>query len=246
MRMKSRSINRTTKLQIKTSKYANPFGKAVLEHISRYKPSIILDVGGGPRQMDFSGYVNLDIYKHEFVTIVGDAHYLPLRNNSIDFCVCQAVIEHLQKPWIASEEMYKVVKQGGYVYVDSAFLQTYHGYPHHYFNTTKQGLEILFQKFQKVRSGVQDYQMPSYAILMFLGDYLRLFMRRDEANEKGTSELGPSFMIRLINEFFRLFDRLIDRTRAEMVSAGVFFYGFKPTHLYNLECDLKSPEDHLG
>ena len=38
----------------------------------------------------------------------------------------------------------RVVRPGGRIYVAVAFLQPYHGYPHHYYNMTLQGLEQLF------------------------------------------------------------------------------------------------------
>lgn len=118
----------------------------------------ILDVGGGDRIISLPNFVNFDRFRYSgFVTVVGDAHHLPFRDEEFDLVLCEAVVEHLRKPWVAVEEFHRVLKPNGYIYADVAFMQPVHSYPSHYFNMTREGVRILF-KFDEVDSGVQEYQ----------------------------------------------------------------------------------------
>lgn len=49
--------------------------------------------------------------------IVGDIHRLPFKDNSIDAVLCIAVLEHVEDPVKASNEMYRILKKGGYAYI---------------------------------------------------------------------------------------------------------------------------------
>lgn len=44
--------------------------------------------------------------------IVGDIHDMPLNDDSYDSIICLAVLEHVSKPWIAANEIYRVLKKG--------------------------------------------------------------------------------------------------------------------------------------
>ena len=146
------------------SEYMACYGRA-----HRYKPTSlklmsnvglgawVLDVGGGERTINLPNFVNLDILKYPgFVTVVGDAHFLPFKDEVFDLVLLEAVVEHLKKPWIAVKEFYRVLKPGGYIYADAAFMQPLHARPQHYFNMTREGVRVLFEKFKEVDSGVMN------------------------------------------------------------------------------------------
>lgn len=112
----------------------------------------VVSIGGGPFR-DRKTIINLNIDIYPNVEIVGDAHNLPFKNNSLDGVVINAVLEHLEYPELAVQEIYRVLKKGGYVIAETPFLQHYHGYPSHFQNYTLTGHNYLFRQFKILESG---------------------------------------------------------------------------------------------
>lgn len=93
--------------------------------------SVMLDVGGGPGYFRdaFSGagarYWALDADVGELSglgeiargTVVGSGLALPFRENSLDVCYSSNVLEHVPDPWRMAEEMVRVTKPGGVVFI---------------------------------------------------------------------------------------------------------------------------------
>lgn len=82
--------------------------------------------------------------------LVGDIHALPFPDNSIDAIICISVLEHVENPIKAFEEMYRVLKPGGYCFIYVPFLYYYHaekGYYADYWRFTKDVLMLLSKPF---------------------------------------------------------------------------------------------------
>lgn len=114
----------------------------------------VLGLGGGPYR-PHARMINLNIEPFENVDIVGDAHLLPLADETIDALHCEAVFEHLEHPNRAAEELFRVMKPGAIGYVCTPFVQSFHGYPSHFQNFTLFGHRKLFERagFSIVESG---------------------------------------------------------------------------------------------
>ena len=124
---------------------------------------VALDAGSGYMRLDDPCIIRMDIKLTPYVDLVGDLHALPFRANSLDCIFVLAVFEHLRQPFTAGSEIYSALKPGGYVYAESNFVYPYHGYPHHYFNISIQGLQQVFEQFHELKTGVVPYQMPGFA-----------------------------------------------------------------------------------
>ena len=72
-------------------------------------------------------YVGLD-YREPEATLRGDAHALPLKDNSVDFAISLAVLEHVQHPILAVQEIGRVLRHGARFVGSVAFLQPFHDY----------------------------------------------------------------------------------------------------------------------
>ena len=91
-------------------------------------------------------YTGFDVSHGKNVDVVGDIHslsnYFP--DNHFDFIISFAVFEHLAMPWIATEEISKVLKPGGHVVIETHFSYSEHELPWHYFQFNSNALEVLF------------------------------------------------------------------------------------------------------
>jgi uncharacterized protein YbaR (Trm112 family)/SAM-dependent methyltransferase len=112
-----------------------------------------LNVGSKASRL-IEGIINLDIDTFQNVTVVGDAHALPFINDSIDCVFIMQVIEHLQNPFLAIKEIFRVLKNGGYVFAQVPFLEGYHTYPSDYQRFSRTGVEVLFSEFEEVEQCV--------------------------------------------------------------------------------------------
>lgn len=127
-----------------------------------------LDVGSGRRSFGFSELVQVEICAYPHTDVVNQSDTLPFRDSSFDFVFALAVTEHVRRPWILAQEMQRVLKPGGFIHVDSAFLQPIHGYPSHYYNMTSVALRGLFDQIEASFLKPEPYQHPWFAISWIL------------------------------------------------------------------------------
>jgi SAM-dependent methyltransferase len=121
----------------------------------------ILELGAGLDVHDSPNVVTTDAFVYGTqLDLVADAHRLPFADGSFDFVFSLAVFEHLHSPWIAAEEIARVLRPGGAAYTLCAFFQPLHGYPDHYFNATESGLARLFADRFDVQSAGPSRHCP--------------------------------------------------------------------------------------
>jgi len=124
----------------------------IVSAISALKPApFILDIGGGKRSLDIPGYINIEYAAYDEPTMFGDALALPFKANSIDFAYTAAVLEHVKNPLLMGKEIYRVIKPGGMVLANSAFMQPVHSEGQHFFNCTPYGIELIFADFSDLK-----------------------------------------------------------------------------------------------
>lgn len=82
-----------------------------------------------------------------------DIHNLTYGDNSIDGLFCLAVLEHIQYPTKAADEIVRVLKPGGQAFFYVPFLFRYHaaeGEYNDYFRYTRDSIQHLFKDCSKV------------------------------------------------------------------------------------------------
>lgn len=113
----------------------------------------ILEVGS--REVDGSireiftkaNYTGFDLYEGANVDVTGDAHKLSdyfEKNRKFDLIISLYVFEHLAMPWVVAEEIMKMLKPGGSVFIIAPFAFAAHERPWDFFRFSEQGLKMLF------------------------------------------------------------------------------------------------------
>ncbi|MFT7644533.1 MAG: SAM-dependent methyltransferase [Candidatus Paceibacteria bacterium] len=117
--------------------------------------SLILNIGSGARTLR-QDVTNIDITPYDEVQIVASATDLPLDTATVDGIVCDNVLEHVDEPELAVNEMFRVMKPGAVGYISTPFLYPFHASPYDYQRWTAAGLEHLFKDFSEVEVGVRS------------------------------------------------------------------------------------------
>jgi SAM-dependent methyltransferase len=119
--------------------------------------------GKSTARMRFSEatYIGFDFYPGDNVDVVGDAHKLStyFQGEKFDIIYTSACFEHFAMPWIVATEIAKLLKIGGYVFVETHFSYSAHERPWNFFQFSDMGLKVLFSPslgFECVDAGMSN------------------------------------------------------------------------------------------
>lgn len=131
----------------------------------------VLDIGGGLRtgvskgnRMDkknawLEEYIKRVDYKvmDKVVAygpdLVGDVQKMDFSDSNWDAVICIAVLEHVEEPQRAVQEIYRVLTPGGFCFIYVPFLYYYHpmkDYYNDYYRFTYDGVKYLTRQFSQV------------------------------------------------------------------------------------------------
>jgi SAM-dependent methyltransferase len=179
----------------------------------------ICDVGAGGRRIT-PNVVTVDAVGGPGVDIVGDIHDLPIPDNSFDCVISTGTFEHIRNPWKAVQELRRILKPGGIVYIDAPFMQGYHLDPVDYWRFTRDGLRLLCEDFEELDYG--PVIGPTCGLIWIV---------REWANSLSTNRVVSNLLlipIALATAPFRYLDHLlIGAKRAHVVASAVYFRGRK-------------------
>jgi len=153
--------------------------KSIFRSLGKMTPEmLVLNLGSGRGTFDKYippdlSFINLDVSLTERSDVVADGHFLPFRDSSLDAVFSNAVLEHVERPWVVADEIWRVLKPGGSVLVNVPFLNVIHD-TDDYYRYTDKGLRVLFAKFDEVRAGVSAG--PSSFLGPFFVEYVLCFV----------------------------------------------------------------------
>lgn len=154
---------------------AYPYPEVVLEQLEAVHRTRgwALDLGAGSRLYGADRLVQLEIAAYPFTDVVSRTERLPFLDGSFDLVVSLSAFEHIPHPWIAAREVQRVLKDGGHVHVETAFLQPLHDYPSHYFNMSDQGLKEIFPEIDITLLKPLQNQLPWFSLRWIVDSLLR-------------------------------------------------------------------------
>lgn len=157
--------------------------------------------------------INTDVYASPSTALLCDAHKLPFETRSFDGIWIQAVLEHVLDPHIVVAEIHRVLKQNGYVYAETPFMQQVHERAYDFSRFTRSGHRWLFGRFEEISSGAVTG--PAIAFLWSM----RYLLRALGAGEKISRALPLLFC------WIRFLDRFCQSRQSSDGAGGVFFLG---------------------
>jgi SAM-dependent methyltransferase len=139
---------------------------------------IVLDLGGSkgllrqPLQERGYHYINLDIkdFGNGEPSLVGDAHRLAFKDDSLDLVVSKDTLEHFVQPWEVVKEVHRVLKIGGQFVIWVPFMHPFHG--DDFYRYTPLGLRQLLSDFELVA-----YESPLWVFTVVGLDVMEVLKR---------------------------------------------------------------------
>jgi len=150
---------------------SHEYDEHALAIIDRHRDGLVLDCGAGQRHTYYPNVVNYEIVDYDSTDVLGAAERLPFEDDSFDAVLSLNVLEHVKDPFQAAREIMRVMKPGAELMCVAPFLQPLHGYPHHYYNMTAQGLENLFLPLRQRCISLYGAMHPIWALTWFLDRY---------------------------------------------------------------------------
>lgn len=151
---------------------ANGYDETAIDIICNHADGLVLDCGAGFRALEYPNVINFEIVNYPSTDVLGVNERLPFADNTFDAAFSLAVLEHVKDPFASAKEIIRVLQPGGVLYCVVPLLQPVHGYPHHYYNMTSQGLKNLFEEMEIQHSGVLASGLPIWTLTWFLRSWV--------------------------------------------------------------------------
>jgi len=152
----------------------DPF-PAFAEEMERHPDRLYLDLGSGLRKILHDNCIYLEVYPSLIADLIvePDRPY-PIKSGTLDGIACFSVLEHVRQPWKVVEEIHRMLKPGGKVWIGWPFLVPVHGFPSHYFNATREGLRTIFEDlgFQMQTVETRATETPDFTMEWVFGKFI--------------------------------------------------------------------------
>jgi len=117
---------------------------------------VLLDLGCGEKpykkiyERYFRSSFGIDIleclHDKSQIEIFGKAETLPFKSESFDTILCTEVLEHIENPFNALQEIYRVLKKNGTLILTVPFMVPLHEQPYDFYRFTPFSIEMLINK----------------------------------------------------------------------------------------------------
>jgi SAM-dependent methyltransferase len=185
----------------------------------------ILNVGSGTSDYGIN-VLNLDIVRLPGVDVVGVAEHLPFQASAFDAVLFQAVLEHVSHARQALDEVSRVLKPGGAVFIEVPFIQGYHPVPRDQRRFTEQGLRAELQQhgFEVDATGVAVG--PASAMAWIAAEFLALLFSGRSGRFYRFARIGTTWLAWPI----KWADTWLEsHEMAHVIASGVWARAQKPT-----------------
>lgn len=204
-----------------------PYDEYILSLLSAFNGGIILDCGAGRRPVYYNNIINFEIVDYDTTDVLGVGEHLPFCDNTFDAVLSLAVLEHVRDPMQCANEIARVLKPGGKLLCQMPFLQPLHGYPHHYFNATQQGLRRLFEDKLQIESESVPYGLhPIFALQWIIQSWANGLS--GDTKQQFLDARMSDFMVNPVNLMDRQFATQLPHAQQVELACGNMIEARKP------------------
>ncbi len=197
----------------------------------------ILVIGGSIDGKGFSGLkksnfeiIETDVSFGPNTKIICDAHDIPFTSNYFDCVICQAVLEHVLDPYRVVDEIFRVLKMQGIVYVETPFMQQVHGRQYDFTRFSLLGHRRLFRRFEVISDGLLigtgsalAWSIKYFFHSLFKNKKLRKLMEN---------------IAQLLFFWFKYFDIVTNNNESALDGASAYFFMGKKSNLIISDSEL--------
>jgi SAM-dependent methyltransferase len=185
---------------------------------------LIVGAGDNPAMNEklsryFSRITITDVVRGAGTNVICDGHDLPFCDDAFDAVIAVAVLEHVLSPERVVAEMTRVLKKGGVVYADTAFMQQVHMGRFDFARFTELGHRWLFRYYEQLfRSSAAG---PGSTLAWSISYFALSFVGKNRI-----ARLLTRAIVRLLFFWLHWFDRLlVSAPSARDSASGVIFVG---------------------
>ncbi len=131
--------------------------------------------------------INIDIQNKDNVDYVCDVHELPSSFSEFDAIICNAVLQYCRSPETVAREFNRVLKPGGYLFVDAPWVQPFCPDTPDRFRFSQDALRQIFADFKIIEIGSSIRSGSAFAML---GTQIAANLTRNKYLNHGLSKMA--------------------------------------------------------
>lgn len=141
--------------------------------------ALVLDAGAGEgrffEEFSHTKYIGIDLavgdldWDYQKLDVIGDLIFQPFSDNSFDAVLCTQVLEHVKEPKKVIQNIYRILKPGGKLFLSVPQSWHQHQKPNDFYRYTSFGLDYLMTQ---AKFGVQSIE-PMGGYFWFLSFQLQ-------------------------------------------------------------------------
>jgi SAM-dependent methyltransferase len=158
-------------IQLLSPIYLDFSTKKIINKYVQDNNAIALNLGSGNSNLS-EKVLNIDIFAYDHVNIVCDIGNIPFADNSVDFIINIAALEHVPNPEKVISETLRILKPGGVVCCYFPFIVPFHASPYDFSRRTKEGMKVLFKDFETL--SLHPGCGPTSGLLWVLQEWLAM------------------------------------------------------------------------
>jgi SAM-dependent methyltransferase len=139
-----------------------------VEQAVKNPDAVILDLGSGGNKIA-PEVISIDIYNYPGVDLCMRADKICLKDNSVDMIISTSAIEHMTDTGRVFQEMQRILKPDGIIFITAPFIYPYHPEPFDFQRWSADGLKKAFPVCDCLESG--RLHGPHLAIYVILSSY---------------------------------------------------------------------------
>ena len=179
----------------------------------------ILVIGAGERVLSLDAahtVVYTDVDLGPMTHVICDGHDIAFADGTFDVVLCLSVLEHVADPYRCAEEIHRVLKDDGFVYATTPFMQQVHMGRYDFTRFTHLGHRRLFRRFDEIKSGVSNGpgMVLAWSIERFVSGFARTATMRSILRT----------LARMIAFPFTYFDPVLARRPAAYDNASAYYF----------------------